>query len=245
MNRPEKRNALSPELVQMLSESIRKAYTDDGTRVIILTGEGKAFCSGADLAFLQKMQDFSYEENLQDSNNLKELFKLIYEGPKPVIAAVNGHAIAGGAGLATICDFTLAVPEAKFGFTEVKIGFIPALVSVFLVRKIGESTARELLLSGKIIASPEAFELGMVHKVVESEFLEEEARSLASILAYENSSQSLKGTKSLLAEISNLGLDESLDIAAKRNAEARGTEDCKEGIGAFLEKRKPDWTKGS
>ena len=244
MNRPEKRNALSPELVDQLKRSISKAYEDQNVKVLILTGEGNAFCSGADLEFLQKMQDFNFDENLEDSNNLKDLFTLIYDGPKPVIAAVNGHAIAGGAGLASICDFTITIPEAKFGFTEVKIGFIPALVSVFLVRKIGESAARELLLSGRIFKSEEAYELGMVHKVVEKDRLEEEVRALASILAYENSSESLKATKRLLSAIADKGLKESLDLAAQMNAEARGTNDCKEGVSAFLEKRKPDWTKG-
>ncbi len=241
LNRPEKRNALSPELVQALKEEISTAYNDDSTKVLVLTGEGNSFCSGADLEFIKKMQEFTYEENLADSNSLKELFKLIYSGPKPVIAAINGHAIAGGAGLVSVCDIAISIPQAKFGFSEVKIGFIPALVSVFLVRKIGESKAREMLLSGRLFQADEALKNGLVHWIVNPEELEREALGLATVIAMENSPESLKATKSLLHEISNLGLDEALDIAAQRNAEARGTEDCKEGILAFLEKRKPNW----
>ncbi|HAC23901.1 MAG TPA: methylglutaconyl-CoA hydratase, partial [Cytophagales bacterium] len=144
LNRPDKRNALSPELIKALSEAFDRATRDEQAKVIVLKANGEAFCSGADLAFLQQMQAFSEEENYQDSSRLKELFLKIYTLPKVVIAQVQGHALAGGCGLATVCDFTFAVPQARFGYTEVKIGFVPAIVMVFLLRKLGEQKAKQL-----------------------------------------------------------------------------------------------------
>ena len=144
LNRPEKRNALSSELVTALKEAFATAKNDRDVKVIVLKANGESFCAGADLAYLQQLQQFSFQENLADSNHLKDLFLQIYQLEKVVVAQVQGHALAGGCGLATICDFVFAVPEAKFGYTEVKIGFIPALVSIFLIRKIGEQKAKQL-----------------------------------------------------------------------------------------------------
>jgi methylglutaconyl-CoA hydratase len=141
LNRPEKRNALSPEIITELKNAFDKAEQDASVKVVVLKANGESFCAGADLNYLQQLQNFSYEENLADSQHLKELFLKIYTLKKVVIAQVQGHALAGGCGLATVCDFTFAVPEAKFGYTEVRIGFIPALVAVFLIRKIGEQKA--------------------------------------------------------------------------------------------------------
>src|SRR5690606_36237829 len=140
----------------------------------VLNAAGEAFCAGADLAYLQQLQNFSFEENLTDSNQLKELFLNIYTHPKVVIAQVQGHALAGGCGLASICDWVFSVPEAKFGYTEVRIGFIPALVSVFLLRKLGEGAARELLLSGELIAAERAQAIGLINRVVSADKLEAE-----------------------------------------------------------------------
>ncbi|HWA36104.1 MAG TPA: enoyl-CoA hydratase/isomerase family protein, partial [Cyclobacteriaceae bacterium] len=152
LNRPEKRNALNQEMVSELEAAFQKASSDDSAKVIVLRARGEAFCAGADLGYLQQLQKYSYEENLADSSHLKELFFLIYTLNKVVIAEVQGAALAGGCGLAAVCDFVFTVPEAKFGYTEVKIGFIPAIVTVFLLRKIGESRAKELLLSGSLIS---------------------------------------------------------------------------------------------
>ena len=241
LNRPEKRNALSPELISDLKTAFLQAKDDPEIRVIVLTGEGSAFCAGADLEYLKTLQNFGYEENLADSTHLKELFRLVYSIPKPVIAAVNGHALAGGCGLTTVCDFVFSVPEAKFGYTEVKIGFIPAVVMYFLLHKIGESRAKELLLSGKLIDADEALRIGMVHQIVQADRLEKTTTAFAYALVEDNSSEAMRITKNMLHTVKHLSLQEALDYAADMNAKARLTDDCKKGIAAFLEKRKPEW----
>ncbi|HEU5291339.1 MAG TPA: enoyl-CoA hydratase/isomerase family protein [Cyclobacteriaceae bacterium] len=241
LNRPEKRNALSYELVTDLKEALNLAEKDDQVKVVILKANGEAFCAGADLAYLQQLQKYTYEENLQDSNHLKELFLKIYTFPKIVIAQIQGHALAGGCGLATVCDFSYAVPEAKFGYTEVKIGFIPALVSIFLLRKIGEARSKELLLGGELFSAELAVQMGLINKVVPAEKLESEVLGLARKLADGNSGQSMKLTKQMVAQVQSLPLNEALNYATEMNARARGTEDCKRGIAAFLNKEKLTW----
>lgn len=241
LNRPEKRNALSHELVQELSAAFDRAENDSSVKVIVLKANGAAFCAGADLAYLQQLQDFSFEQNLEDSNQLKNLFLKIYQLKKVVIAQIQGHALAGGCGLATVCDFSFAVPEAKFGYTEVKIGFIPALVSVFLIRKMGDQRARQLLLTGNIIQAPEALIYGLINQVVTAEELEQSVFEFASTLIRSNSAQSMQLTKQLMAEVQSLSLEDGLTLAAKMNAQARATEDCKAGIAAFLNKQELTW----
>lgn len=241
LNRPEKRNALSQELVTDLKEAFSNAEKDDEVKVVILKANGEAFCAGADLAYLQQLQKFSYEQNLQDSNQLKELFLKIYSHPKVVIAQVQGHALAGGCGLATVCDFSYAVQEAKFGYTEVKIGFIPAIVTVFLLRKIGEAKSKELLLSGDLISAEQAQQMGLINRVVPTEKLESEVMTLAKKLVEGNSAQSMKLTKQMIAKVQSEPIGEALNYAAEMNARARGTDDCKRGIAAFLNKEKLVW----
>jgi methylglutaconyl-CoA hydratase len=241
LNRPEKRNALSPELVGDLKEAFTSAEKDETVKVVILKATGEAFCAGADLAYLQELQKFSYEQNLQDSNHLKELFLKIYAYPKVVIAQVQGHALAGGCGLATVCDFSYAVPGAKFGYTEVKIGFIPAIVTVFLLRKIGEAKSKDLLLGGDLISAEHAVQIGLINKVVPAEKLEVEVLGLAKKLVSENSAQSMKLTKQMIAKVQSESIGEALNYAAEMNARARGTDDCKRGIVAFLNKEKLIW----
>src|SRR5258707_11064917 len=179
LNRPEKRNALSHELVTALKEAFDQAEKDPMAKVIVLRANGETFCAGADLASLQKLQTFSFEENVADSNHLKELFLKIYQLKKVVIAKVQGHALAGGCGLATVCDFVFAVPEAKFGYTEVKIGFIPAIVLVFLIRKIGEKMAKHLLLSGELFQGNEAMSFGLINYLVSKDKLNESVLEFA------------------------------------------------------------------
>lgn len=241
LNRPDKRNALSPEMVEGLKHAFDRAAKDDQVKVIVLNAMGEAFCAGADLAYLQQLQNFSFEENLADSNQLKELFVNIYTHPKVVIAQVQGHALAGGCGLASICDWVFAVPEAKFGYTEVRIGFIPALVSVFLLRKLGEGAARELLLGGELIAADRAQAIGLINRVVAADKLEVEVNDFASRLIASNSADSMKLTKKLIAEVQGMTLTQALQHAAESNAHARGTNDCKRGIEAFLNKEKIIW----
>ncbi|CAN5357469.1 enoyl-CoA hydratase-related protein [soil metagenome] len=241
LNRPEKRNALSPVLVTELKLAFAKAESDDAIKIIILRANGESFCAGADLAYLQNLQKFSYEENLADSKHLKELFLQIYKLKKVVIAQVQGSALAGGCGLATVCDFVYSVPEAKFGYTEVKIGFIPAIVMVFLLRKIGEAKAKELLLTGNLFGADEARSMGIVNKVVDSSLLAESVEQLAKQLIETTSAQSLALTKKMISEVQHMKLEEALEFAAQQNAHARATEDCKRGIDAFLNKQSLKW----
>lgn len=241
LNRPEKRNALNAETVAELKKAFAQADQDEAVKVIVLSGEGKAFCAGADLAYLQQLQQNTYEENLADSQHLMQLFLQIYTLSKPVIAAINGHALAGGCGLATVCDFSFSVPEAKFGYTEVKIGFIPAIVKVFLLRKIGEGRAKELLLSGQIIEAQKAADWGLINEVVEADQLQQKVNTFAQMLCTQNSGQSMALTKQMIAKVQELPLEEALQYAASKNAEARATEDCRKGIASFLAKENLQW----
>ncbi|MHC4956788.1 MAG: enoyl-CoA hydratase/isomerase family protein [Planctomycetota bacterium] len=230
LNRPDKRNALDANMVTELLDAL-----DDcgNARCVAITGEGKAFSAGADLSALQRMKSASYEDNLADSRHLAALFTRIAEHDLPVIAAVNGHAIAGGAGLALACDFTYSVRDAQFGFTEVRIGFIPAIVMNFLVRIAGEKVARDLCLTGRRITPGEAARLGLLTVVDD---LEGAVARIGDEIA-SCSPAAVARTKRHFLEIRPLDLDAS----AQANAQARATEDCQEGIASFLEKRKPRW----
>lgn len=239
LNRPEKRNAISTGMIQELLTALDEAERGE-CGVVILTGAGKAFCSGMDLEMLSAIARQSPAQNLKDSERMAEMFRRIWSFPKPLIAAVNGAAIAGGCGIATLCDFTLAVPEAKFGYTEVRIGFIPAIVSVFLTRQIGEKRARDLLLSGRIFDAAEAQELSLVNSIVTPGKLLEAARELADVLLT-SSPTSLRQTKRLLCDTAAAALDSELERAVAENATIRSTRNFQEGLAAFLEKRKPVW----
>ncbi len=241
LNRPEKRNALSFELVEELKINFARAEGDDGVKVIVLRANGETFCAGADLSYLQKLQNFSREENLEDSRLLKDLFYKIYTLNKVVIAQVQGHALAGGCGLATVCDFVYAVPEAKFGYTEVKIGFIPAIVMVFLIRKIGEQKSKHLLLSGELVSAESAVQFGLANKIVNKEKLETAVIDFALRLIKNNSGQSMGLTKRMIGEVQSMKLEDALQYAAEKNVEARASDDCKKGIQAFLNKEDLIW----
>lgn len=241
LNRPEKRNALNPEIVSELLIALGEIKTSDEAKVLLIKANGDAFCAGADLGYLQQLQNNTFEENLEDSRHLKKLFETIYNFPKVVIAQVEGAALAGGCGLANVCDFCYATPESKFGFTEVKIGFIPAIVSVFLLRKIGEAKAKELLLSGNIINANEAFNLGLINQIVDKENIEEFVKNKCNQLILQASSQSLSLTKHLISAVQHLSIEDALEYAANQNAIARATEDCKKGIASFLNKEKINW----
>lgn len=240
LNRPEKRNAISFELIDDLLRALDEVRQSDAV-ILILTGTGKAFCSGMDLENLKALIGRTPEQNLQDSQTMVRLFRSLYEFPKVTIAAVNGPAIAGGTGLALLCDFTLATPEAKFGYTEVRIGFVPAIVSTFLLRQVGEKQARDLLLTGRIFDAKEAAEMGLVKEIVPAEQLMRRARELAYALM-ENSSASLLATKKLLSDHARTEIDAQIEEAVRSNAAIRLTADFREGISSFLEKRKPVWT---
>ncbi len=241
LNRPDKRNALNPELVQALKNAFEQAHINNQAKVIVLKANGEVFSAGADLAHLQQLQTNSYEENVADSNALKELFYTIYMSPKLVIAQVEGHAIAGGCGLASICDLVFAIPEAKFGYTEVKIGFIPALVACFLIRKLGEARVKELLLSGELIDAQTAMAYGLINFIVDKSNMNTAVKNYAEKMVLTTSAQSIASTKELLNKAYNMNLEDSLHEAVLFNADARSSEDCKRGIAAFLKKDKLTW----
>ena len=243
LNRPDKRNALNADLVTALREALDEAASDD-VRCIVLTGAGSTFSAGADLASLKALRDASPLDNQADSRHLADLFLEIYQHPKPIIAQVNGHAIAGGSGLAAVCDFSLVSTEAKLGFTEVRIGFVPAIVMVFVRRKLGEAAARDLLLRGRLLSAEEAAEMGLVTRAVPPEELDAAVADLATEIATETSGSAVRLTKQMLAQVPGMGLQEAVDYAVQMNAFARGTDDCQAGIQAFLDKTDPPWKKG-
>ena len=239
LNRPDKRNAMSAAMIAELQtalDEIEKSHV----RVGILTGAGKAFCSGMDLEMLAAIAQQTPAENQEDSRRMAKMFRRIWSFPRPLIAAVNGAALAGGCGIATLCDFTLAVAEAKFGYTEVKIGFLPALVSVFLIRQIGEKRTRDLLLTGRILEAVEAKEMGLVNEIVPAENLIARSKELAELLIAA-SPASLSRAKRLMTSAAAASVDADLERAILENARIRCTSDFKEGLASFLEKRKPVW----
>ncbi|MGH9717030.1 MAG: enoyl-CoA hydratase/isomerase family protein [Candidatus Acidiferrales bacterium] len=237
---PEKRNAISQQMVADLLSALAQAESSSA-RVVILTGSGKAFCAGMDLDELQLLAKSTPRKNLEDARRVANMFHRLYAFPKPVIAAVNGAAIAGGCGLATLADFTLAVPEAKFGYPEVKLGFMPALVAVFLRRQIGEKPARDLLLTGRIINAAEACRIGMITEVVPAETLMDHAREIAATLIAA-SPTAVARTKRFLLDFDDAAIRSELEAAINANAGIRSTPDFREGIAAFLEKCAPKWS---
>jgi methylglutaconyl-CoA hydratase len=239
LNRPDKRNAMSPALIEELTIALHEAETCD-CGVVILTGAGPAFCAGLDMEHLETMTARTPQEHRRDSENMALVLRTLYDFPKPIIAAVNGPAIAGGMALATIPDFTLAVPEAKFGYTEVRVGFIPAIVASFLIRQVGELRTRELLLSGRIMKAQEAMQLGLVTQIVELDDLMPSAHALAQTLL-QNSPQAMQAVKRLLSKHAKRRLDDEIEDAIEANAQQRSTEDFKEGVLAFKQHRRADW----
>ncbi|HZP03642.1 MAG TPA: enoyl-CoA hydratase/isomerase family protein [Terracidiphilus sp.] len=239
LRRPEKLNALTPEMIEELIIALRDAETCE-CGVVILTGAGQAFCAGLDIEHLEMLNADSPEANRNDSENIARLLRTLYEFPKPVIAAVNGPAIAVGMSLATIPDFTLATPESKFGFNEVRVGFVPAIEASFLLRQIGEKRTRELLICGRMVKAHEALQLGLVTRLVAADELMQSAHALAQGLLL-NSPQAMHSLKHLLAQHASKRLDEEIEEAISINALQRSMEDFKEGVEAFKRRRRPEW----
>lgn len=234
LNRPDKRNALNSELVNLIKDKITQAESDEEIKSIIITGEGKAFCAGADLKYLSQIKNNSAVENEKDSQSLAEMYLKIYNSKKPTIAAVNGAAIAGGCGLATVCDFIVANPsQSKFGYSEVKIGFVPAIVSIFLMKKLGEGKTKQFLLSGEIIDGTTAYQIGLVNYL--SENVLEKALNLAEQLNA-NSLESMMMTKQLIHTISSMNVEDAVKYCLRLNVLSRSTKDFEEGINKFLNK---------
>ena len=240
LNRPDKLNAISSKMLSEMQSAL-DAIEKSHARVAIVTGAGKAFCAGMDLEMLSAIADQSAAENMEDSRRMARMFRRIWSFSKPLIAAVNGAALAGGCGIATLCDFTIAVPTAKFGYTEVKIGFLPAIVSVFLTRQIGDKHARDLLLTGRMIDATEAKSLGLITEILSPEELQNRAVQLADVLIAA-SPVSLTRAKRLLTSAASASVDADLERAILENARIRCTADFKEGLASFLQKRKPVWS---
>jgi methylglutaconyl-CoA hydratase len=240
LSRAEKRNAISHQLIDEFLAALEEVE-HSAAHILIVTGEGKAFCAGMDLEDLHQLVEQTSEDNRRHSQRIAALFRSLYNFPKTTIAAVNGAAIAGGAGLATLCDFTLASKAASFGYTEVRIGFVPAIVSAFLIRQVGEKHARDLLLTGRIFSAEEAYRIGLVNEVLEAGDLTARAQQLAEQLI-ENSPASLRATKALLLGYARETLERDIESGMEANGSIRMSADFEEGVRSFLERRKPKWS---
>jgi methylglutaconyl-CoA hydratase len=241
LNRLEKRNALNERLIEELGNAFSISEIDENISGVIITGAGDVFCSGADLQYLKSLQKKKYDEHLSDTKRLKDLYYKIYTYPKPTVAVVNGPAIAGGCGLMNVCDFAFASKSAQFGYPEAKIGFIAALVSVFLIQTIGLNKTKEMLFTGDLIDANTAERIGLINKIIEPE---------GNLMSYainflrkinHNSRYSIHYTKRLITSFNQKSLEKMLNEACIFNAKSRLTADFSEGIQSFLEKRKPIW----
>ncbi len=241
LNRPERRNALSYALVSQLKEVFAAWQGEPTIRVVVLRAKGPVFCSGADIEYLQKLQDYTLQENLADSLHLMELYLMIYRYSKPTIAQVEGPALAGGAGLVTVCDLVVATPQATIGYPEARIGFLPAMVTYFLLRRVGEGWARQLLITAEPIGAEEAHRMGIFNYLVSAEEVATFTKNLALRIAEQTSPISQEFIRKLIADLQDMPLKEGLEFAAKMNAHARATEDFRRGIAAFLKKEKITW----
>lgn len=241
LNRPEVHNAFNEVMIKELTEVFEKISKDEHIRVVVLTGEGKSFCAGADLNWMKKVIDFSYEENFDDSFKLAQLFYLIYSLPKPTIAKVNGSAIGGGTGLVSVCDIVIASENAKFSLSEVKLGLVPACISPYVIRRMGESRCREFFLTGERLSAEKALKFGLVNEVVPSKDLDkavdEKVKQLIS-----SGPEALKCCKELLERVSLMNFDLATSYTAEVIAKLRISDEGQEGMNAFLEKRKPKWS---
>ena len=241
LNRPDSRNALNLELISALRAALDEAATEERIRAVVITGAGSTFSAGADLAELRGMKSASLRENLASSGTLAALFSEIRRHPKVIIAEVNGHAIAGGCGLVVACDFAIATSNAKFGFTEVRIGFVPALVSALLRGRVADHHLRDLLLTGRILRADEAKDVGLVHSAVEANRLEPVVEELVNAIARETSPAAVAMTKRMLLATAGLPAQTASDVLASFNVLARQTDDVERGVSAFLDKRKIEW----
>lgn len=240
LDRPDVRNALSRSLLHALQEAFDEAAARPEVRAVVLTGAGSAFCAGLDLAELEGLASRGAEEHRRDAATLGRLLLRVVTLDKPVIAAVNGAAVAGGAGLASACDVVIADEGARIGYTEARIGFVAALVGVLLVRQVGDRVARDLLLSARLVDAREAARLGLVNEVATAGGAPARAREIAAAMA-RNAPSSLAMTKSLLATVPSMSLEDGMRLAVEMNALARQTDDLREGVRAFFEKRAPRW----
>jgi len=242
LNRPEIHNAFNEVMIQELIDVFKSIANDNEVRVVVLTGNGKSFCAGADLNWMKKVVDFSYEENLKESLGLAELFYLIYSLPKPTIARVNGAAIGGGAGLVAVCDLVISSEKAKFSLSEVKLGLVPACISPYEVRRVGEKNCRELFLTGERIDAKKALEFGLANQVVPHDELDKAVDELVKQLS-NSGPNALAMCKKLLQNVPLMSFEEVKKYTAEMIASLRMSDEGQEGMNAFLQKRKPNWVK--
>lgn len=240
LNRPEIHNAFNDEMIAGLTNCFEELNIDSTLRLVILTGEGRSFCAGADLNWMKRMKDYSDEENFQDSKALAKLFETINNCPVPVIGKVNGAALGGGAGLIAVCDYVIACKSAKIGFTEVLLGLVPAVISPFVIAKISETNARAYFLSGERFLAPKAQEIGLVHEVVPLDDLESSCEKVVGRFL-KAGPKAAREAKSLIKNILSLKKEELQDYTCQTIARVRTSEEGQEGMSALLEKRKSNW----
>ncbi len=239
LNRPEIHNAFNDQMISELREVLRQGR-QISPRVLVLTGEGKSFSAGADLNWMRKMKEFSYQENYEDSLELARLLYEIYTFPAPTIALVNGHAFGGGVGLIAATDFAISVKNAKFGLTEVTLGLVPAVISPYLLKRMGERNLKELCLTGRRITAEEAFEYGLLNEVVDDIY--KRGEELINELK-KSSPHAQKVCKELVSNIAEMSLEEAIPYTSEVIAKIRVSEEGQEGMNAFFEKRRPGWQK--
>jgi len=244
LNRPEVHNAFNENMITELQEVIDHTVREARARVVILTGTGRSFCAGADLNWMRRVKDYSYEENLAESKRLADLMYAIYTLPMPAIARVNGAAIGGGTGLLAACDVVIAAETAKFSLSEVKLGLVPAVISPYVIRRVGESRCRQLMLSGERFKAERARRYGLVNTAVPIEDLDDAVEEQTAQLLT-SGPEALKTCKELLRRIPLMGFQEARDYTAEVIARLRMSPEGQEGMAAFLEKRKPEWNKRS
>jgi methylglutaconyl-CoA hydratase len=241
LNRPDVRNAFNAEMIGELTAWVGEFVRRSDARVVVLSGAGKAFCAGADAAWMAKTAAYSELENLSDANATSRMFRALDELPVPLVGRIHGAAIGGGAGLAAVCDIAIADEDAVFGFTEVKLGIVPAVISPFVLAKIGRSAARELFLSGARFPAARAYKIGLVHAAVPAADLDDTIARYVTEIATAGR-EAIAAAKALIRDVWGRGAEEAASITANALAMRRASAEGQEGLRAFLEKRKPRWT---
>ncbi|MFB0565467.1 MAG: enoyl-CoA hydratase/isomerase family protein [Candidatus Aminicenantaceae bacterium] len=241
LNRPEVHNAFNAVMISELDDLFENVRSDESIRIVILEGKGKSFCAGADINWMREIIHYSYEQNLEESLKLAEVLYKIYILPKPTVAMVNGTAIGGGNGFLSACDIAVASEEAKFGLSEVKIGLVPAAISPYVIRRIGESKAREYFLTGKRISAQKALEIGLINEVVPCDKLNDKVEEIVNLLL-SSGPGAIASCKELINTVPFMSFEEVKTYTARMIANLRISEEGQEGMTAFLEKRKPKWT---
>jgi len=241
-NRPQVHSAFNATMIAELDEALARANQDKSLRVIVLSGQGKSFCAGADLNWMKEIIHYSFQQNLEESLQLAEVLYKLYDLPKPTVAMVNGTAIGGGTGFISACDIAVASEGAKFGLSEVKIGLVPAAISPYVIRRIGEAKAREYFLTGKRISAVKAREIGLINEVVPKDNLREKVNEIIKLLL-SSGPEALASCKLLIQKVPQMSFEEAKNFTAQMIAQLRVSPEGQEGMSAFLEKRKPRWVK--